>query len=195
MVNAQSAEIAKNLADALQAVATAAALAVGGVWTYLLFVRRRQKYPRAELTHTWHHALITHDKRLLRVGLSISNIGDVLIPLQHGELRLRQIVPPYPEVMQAATSGKDPVRKDSSEFEWPVVGIREWNWSEGSVEIEPGEKDIYHSDFILDAAIKTVEIASYFENTAKRRKGIGWIATSIVEFPESMTHGLQKDGD
>ena len=32
-------------------VLTGAAIILGGIWTYMLFIRTRQKYPRANITH------------------------------------------------------------------------------------------------------------------------------------------------
>lgn len=113
-------------------LATITAIVVGGIWAYLLFVRRRQKYPRAALTHHIVHRRISHDelpddKVLLRVGLVIENPGEVLLSLISGETRVQQIEP-WPEwFLEKVKNGEDPVEKEQTEVNWPYAA-------------EPGER-------------------------------------------------------
>jgi flagellar biogenesis protein FliO len=41
----------KDIADVIQALFTSLAFIIGGAWTYLLFVRKRQRFPRAKIEH------------------------------------------------------------------------------------------------------------------------------------------------
>ena len=81
----------KEIIEIVQAVVSVVAITVAALWTWLLFVRTRQKYPRANITHRLAHRPITDGKRLLRVIVEISNVGDVLLSLIQGQARIQQI--------------------------------------------------------------------------------------------------------
>ncbi len=49
------------------------------------------------------------------------------------------------------------------------------------IEIEPGESEQLHYDFLVDKAIKTVLVYSYFQNIQKNRR-LGWSLTTTNDF-------------
>jgi len=51
---------------AFQLAITSITVVFAGFWTYKLFVKRRQKYPHANITHRAEHWSISSDKTLLR---------------------------------------------------------------------------------------------------------------------------------
>ncbi len=175
-------------------LATIAAIVVGGIWAYLLFIRRRQKYPRAALTHHIVHRRISHDelpddKVLLRVGLVIENPGEVLLSLISGETRVQQVEPWPKWFLEKVKNGEDPVEEGQTEVNWPYAGEpgeRLLQFEKKEREVEPGEKDEIHFDFVLTAECEAVLVYTYIQNQAKlgwRRKGrdIGWGVTSLYD--------------
>lgn len=171
----------KEIAEIAQALATAAAILVGGIWTYLLFVKRRQRYPRAEIKHIVTHKQIGNDKLLLHVCVVISNTGDVLVSLENGETRIQQLLPPSGELLNDINKGVKLHKEGETEISWPEIASIPKNWKRGTFEIEPGERDEIHYDFILNADVQCVEVYSYFRNFVKRGRNIGWNVTTIYD--------------
>ena len=169
----------KDIADIVAAGFTVLAIIVGGGWGYVLFVRKRQKYPRANTKHEITHLQIADGKLLLHVDVTISNVGDVLISLVSGIIRIQQILSPSPELMDAIKERGDPVKEGSREIEWPLIVERPSAWASGEFEIEPGESEQIPYDFIINADVQTVEVYSYYKNTEKPKREIGWNLTTI----------------
>lgn len=77
----------KDIAAILQASVTVLAIFVGGFWSYLLLVRKRQIYPRSNLSHTVTWIPLTDRKALVHVCVSIFNAGEVLLSFYRTYLR------------------------------------------------------------------------------------------------------------
>jgi hypothetical protein len=164
-------------------VATMLALLVGGLWTYLLFVRKRQKYPRARLRHRITHRDIGLDKVLLHVDVMVSNTGDVLVSLVELVTRVQQVLPLPDRVSDNILAGKDPVKRGTSEVEWDELHSHKLKWKQGECEIEPGDSQQISHDFILDAEMQTVEVYSHVTNESKRPRRLGWDLTTLYDLP------------
>lgn len=168
------------MADILQSLATVLALLVSGVWAYWLFVQNRQRFPRASLQH----AVICHDlpenKRLVHVTVTIQNLGTILIKIESGETRLQQ-VKPYPErLVQAVRAGQDPVAPGQSEVDyWPMLDCHELSFPRSSWEIEPGESQEIHHDFVIDRRVEAISLYSFINNQTKRPRKIAWDLTTF----------------
>jgi len=167
----------KEIADIVQAFFTVAAIIGGGIWFY----RRRQRYPRADVTHAITHKALPNGKFLLHVAVTISNKGEVLLSLISGVTRIQQMLPLPASVLDTINKGLDPVKKGQTEVEWPLIGERKPKWGEGKIEIEPGESDHIDIDYILEGSVKSVEVYSYFKNASKRGKEIGWQLTTVYD--------------
>ncbi len=171
----------KDIAAIVKDSVTVVAIGVGGAWTYLLFIRRRQKYPRAKITHDIMHRSLTTQKTLLRIAVTISNSGDVLLSLVSEIIRIQQILPPPSEVLHSIAHEQDLVREGQREALWPSIGSRRLTWAAGKFEIEPGESDELHHDFVIDADVQTIKVYTYFTNLTKRDREIGWRLTTIYD--------------
>ena len=149
----------------------------------MLFVKKRQKFPRANITHKISHIPISNNKVPLRVTAMIYNKGDVLISLHSGTTRVQQVLPLSQDMINDINKDKDLVPKGMTEIEWPLIGKdRDSNWKKGEFEIEPGEKDQIPYDFIIDADIETVVVYSHFRNVKKKRsRNIGWDLTTVYD--------------
>lgn len=181
----------KEIVDIIQAIVaiccqapiTILAMLVGGIFSYFLFWRTRQIYPRANITHHLEHRPIANDKLWLRVIVEISNVGDVLISLVEGEVRISRVLPLPPDILDSINKGNDPVDEEKKEtiIIWPPIASRKSEWKKGEeIHIEPNESDGLHYDFILNAAeAKTIEVYSHFRNVMKRNRPIGWTATTF----------------
>jgi hypothetical protein len=180
--------LTKNIAEALEAFATAAALFIGGIWTYLRFIRNRLRYPKAELRHKVICELLPEQKRLVHIVLTIVNKGDVLLPICDAWTKLYQISPATDKIGAAIAQGVEPPLDGQAEFDWPTLGCKEITHDFGAAEIEPGESEQLHFEFLIDPTIKAIKVYSYFKNMRKQKQWcicgepngeIGWNHTTI----------------
>lgn len=168
--------------DTAQTIVTIAAMVVGGVWTYMLFVVRRQRHPRAELSHSVQTAEIAPGRRLVHVTVAVTNVGDVLVRLVSGCTRLQQVAPLSDDDLRSSIeAGRDPVPAGASEVEWPFLAERAYDWGGGPVEIEPGESETIHCDFVVTSDLRVAEVYTHLDNESKKRRKLGWCQTSLVE--------------
>lgn len=177
----------KNIAEIL-------ALGIGGAWTYLLFVRGRQKFPRAKLEHTVTTTPLDAVNVLLHVAIGVENPGNILLSFRAAEVRVCQ-VRPVPETIQSALDdGLDPVTNDRTDIPWPIIAERILSWERGEFQIEPGERDVRYFDFVLASNIEAVEIYSYFGNS--QVKGIGWHLATIYDVsPAPLLDAKKREKD
>src|SRR5260370_16930816 len=93
----------RDIATIIQSIFTVAAVIIGGVWTYWLFVKKRQKYPSAKIEHQISHRPIANGKVLLSVNAVSSNSGNVLLSLEKGKIPVSQMLPPQNELLDILT--------------------------------------------------------------------------------------------
>ena len=161
--------------------ATIMALLAGGWWTYALYVRQRLRYPRAELDIAVEHAVIEPGKRLVHVAVKVVNRGHVLLQPKHTELRVRQVIPIHNAIAPTLQTEGDPVLKGKHEIEWPLIFQRRWN---GAFELEPGESDCLHADFVLLQGIELIQLYTFVSNPTQKRPHFGWQSTKFVFLSE-----------
>ncbi len=175
-----SADDLKGLAEIVRNLVESIGLVVGGFWAYLKFIKKREHCPCAEIGHSLERYTLTGDKNLVHLDVRFKNCGETLLSLSRLEVRLQQILP-LTDYSEALLSNASPVPSGRSEITWPLVDIREVHWDKGQAELEPGEAENIHADFIVDAGIKLIEAYSFIENTFKGDRRIGWGYTSIHE--------------
>jgi len=86
---------------------------------------------------------------------------------------------------------------NKTEIEWPMLYGREWKWEKGGFEIEPGESDSLHADYIIPDYVEVIEFYCYISNARKKRAKLGWTLTQIQKFyPEgkTMANKTKKQG-
>lgn len=72
----------KDIAQIVQTIVTVIAIFIDGLWSYRLFVKKRQIYPRASLTHRITALRLTDKATLLNIVVTVANLGDVLISIE-----------------------------------------------------------------------------------------------------------------
>lgn len=171
-----------DLTSIIQAALTSLGIIVGAIWTYLIFVRERLRFPKVDIDLIVNDIKIQYGARIIHTEVKLSNIGHVLLKSHYSELRLRKIVPIHDKLKPDINGGFDPVSNDRTEIEWPLIAGREWKWEEKEFEIEPGEGDSLHADYIISSDIQVIEFYFYMANAKKKKQGIGWTLTKIYEF-------------
>ena len=175
---------------ALQAALTSLAIIVGGISAYLAFGRKREKFPRARLKHTFAVVRMDDGQRILRVQLDVENIGDTLLGIGWVLNRVQQVLPRA----ITADGAFDPKPSDAEpEIAWPTIpdGERNIRFKLGGREIEPKETDEFHFDYQLDPDVETVQVYSFTENAHKSE--IGWMTTTLLDLSTATTFPMSKN--
>jgi hypothetical protein len=142
----------KDAFASLESIFKVLAFLVAGYWTYRLFVKKREKFPRAKLKHTVSFWDGSETGRIIRVALLVENDSDVLLQIPAGHTWVQQMKPwPEEEIksftaeqqaeMQASGTEDDSLRatlSKSVEIKWPLIAERNFR---GEREIEPKESD------------------------------------------------------
>lgn len=168
----------------IQAILISIGIVVGGFWTYLMFVRERLGFPKVNIDLNIEDIDHPPNKRIVHVEIQLKNIGRVILKSDYSELRIRKVVPIPEEISSLVEKGDDPVAEGRTEIEWPlIVKQREWQ-KDKDFEIEPGETDFLHADYVINSEIKVVEFYFYLANAKKKKKkqNIGWTQTKIHKF-------------
>jgi hypothetical protein len=174
------------IANFLQSAFTVIAIIIGGVWSYMLFVSRRQKYPRAKIEHQVAFRPVVSGKLILNLDVTITNQGDVLLSLVSWEIKAKQMLPPTEQLAQfLLLEGKEKSPTAPEVIVWDMIATRKDEHKKGLFEIEPGEQHQFHLDFLINADVSTILVESFFNNAAKRGKPVGWSLTTIHDITHS----------
>lgn len=173
----------KDALESLNSLAAIAALILGGYWSYRLFVRRRLKLPRADVLQTISHHHLCDNKWLIRVTATVVNKGEVLIEFEQGFTRLLLVRPGDEPLEKAIREGPLPRAGGGSRIEWPCLEQLRC-CPNPPREIEPGETDEIHFDFVIDDTIRTVIAHTQLENRAKRTQAFVWERSTVYDLDE-----------
>jgi len=153
---------------------TCLAIVVGGVWAFFRFVWTREFRPRAEIEHSVLLRKLGQTLTLIRVSVTVRNTGLVLLQWKEGFVWLQQVLPCAN--VDWLTKQLDADSRCKSEADWPFVK-KKVSLMGCIQEIEPGEFDTAHADFILSEELNAVLVYSHVSNAGK--KSVGWNHTTF----------------
>jgi hypothetical protein len=167
-----------------QSIVTILAIIAGAAW----FMRRRQRFPRANVTQTFTH-WYAKDVLVVHAAIKVANVGNVVLRLRECSLRIMHLLPATDDVIFAmrTSTNTNPV----GEVEWPIVAKQQLNWKGREREIEPGETDEILIDLTISGCYEIVLISTYMRNLSKS-KDIGWIATTIYDVSPAAALGNSR---
>lgn len=179
----------------IESIFTIAAIIVAGVWTYWLFIVKRHRHPRLELTHKVEQLALTSNKVFARVEITVFNSGEVVVFLLDGAVLIQQILPlPHPDLYGLIEDGVDIIavlsqynsdggKERLTEIQWPILDSQKIQWNKGKVVIEPGEKVPLRFDFIIDQSVKTIQIHSFISSGVRYKRGrrLRWFGKNKVK--------------
>ena len=131
-----------------------AAIIIGGWWTYRLFVRQRNDYTRANVTHDIQHIDLGHGHRLLHVVARIHNVGNVPLEPPRTSTTVQRVLPSSVEMQEQLDTA--PIPAGEHEVDWPVIAEIEIDLASDAFVLEPGESDRIHMDFVIPAEVSVV---------------------------------------
>lgn len=170
----------KDAFESLKAVATTGGIVIAGWWTWKMFISKREKFPRATVTHEVSTWKLSNSHRLVRVHLLIKNESDILLCMSKGHTWIQQMRPWPPELLHAANEGSEIVPPNQTEFSWPIIAERDFEFH-GQKEVEPKESDEIILDFVINIECEQILVYSFVENYAKVGRNLGWNASTIVD--------------
>jgi hypothetical protein len=162
-------------------LAETSAIVVAGVWTYMLFVQGRARFPRASITHRITHHSTANGRTLLQVKAVIKNDGTVMLRIPNGLFRVHRVLPLPDNVVDLLAKGKDPVAEGNSEVIWERASPPRRITLQ--MQIEPGESDEVLADFFIDPALRLIEVYTFFGN--EKAKPNGWGLTTLYSLDAS----------
>jgi len=86
----------KNVAAALQSIATIASFIIGGIWVYLRFIRQQEKYPNIEFLADIEFLGFQNDWWLVEIIASIENKGKAQHKMNEFRFDLNALYPDDP---------------------------------------------------------------------------------------------------
>jgi hypothetical protein len=184
----------KDTVEALQALATALALCLGGAWTVALFTLNRRRYPRAQLKQQVACRKLDGDWQLVSVELEVKNAGEGLLCLTEAEILVQQALPPTGAVSRSIGLARAAGQRGIELIVWPCIVSRVLTWQRGGLEIEPGESHQFHYDFLVPCDIATVRVVSNLRNSSKRRS-LWWSATTLQDVESPVVRRAQSAAD
>ena len=166
----------KEIAEAAQATVTALGLLVAGWWTYTLFVKKREPYPKANVEHRIAHWRL-QDRIVLHLTVRITNVSSVVLTIPSILARVQQLLPMTEQTVSDLSATGIPAGE--SEIPWPLLAERSCDWYTEKREVEPGETEECHFDFLLAAEVLAVSVYSYVKNHSKSHREMGWNTTTV----------------
>ena len=147
-------------AEVLAHWAQIVALVVAGWWTYWLFVRHRHNRLRADLTHRVVELGEIWDRRLLRVEVTVRNIGNIILIPPRAVVKLYQVRPVTSEVLAsgAGAAGEEDRLKPPADCElrWPRIAKTSVLLGVDHMSLEPGESDAIACDFAIPVTVQAI---------------------------------------
>jgi hypothetical protein len=188
--------------ESVQSVASIAAVAIGGVWAYIRLSERRERLPRARITHTIHSFPLDEKVNFIHLELTVENIGEVLLDIRQITIRFNKVKPwptPISEAYHCATfcnKSQDRIITQLHGLKYPWPQLKEYQVAPDPSftvsEIEPKESETFPCDLFLDKDVEIVQIHSYIQNHIKRHpfddcegKEIGWKQNTFYSIPRS----------
>ncbi len=167
----------QKLLDLASSVAVIVASGAGLFW----FFRRRQLYPRANLTQTISVKTLPNGSAFVQVNVNIENKG--LTKLVPATIDKKSGVVVEDLSPQLDDSG-DPLYQEKSP-ELKLRLLKRLNFPAG-LHIEPAESQSVSFDFVLSPDTTAIKVYSYLENQKlkkwyNRNRELGWSTTSIYD--------------
>jgi len=155
-----------NFTGGLANIATVVAIVVGGIWVWRRFRVSGEPYARAGLEHLVLGCDVSSDKLLLRLWLTIKNVGAVRLNVADLFVRIQQIAPCEGDAVREFETAD----KFMLEGRWPKIG--EKTITNAKCAIEAGETEVFEFDFLIPKMVESFAVYSHVSNSAN--PGRGW---------------------
>lgn len=189
----------KDMAGFFQAVATIAAIAVGGIYAYRNNLILRRFEPHLTISHEVSHRPIGSQYVHIAVTATLYNGSRVRVEVRHGYFELLQIAPMDDDDVEYLYGQVFAVQSDGPnirDFDWTHLDIIHRASDAHPLIIEPGEYHHEPGEFVVSNAVETVLIYSYFYNPVFRQgsqSAPGWTATTVYDMMNPRSDGDDRN--
>ena len=165
-MNSLSLSDALAIAQITQALATVAAVIVGGYWAYRKYILGGEDFPRVKVEHKVVSRKIDENRTLLSIYITVTNIGEVFIRLDPMLMQVRQLLPlPVgPNYLIKKEGHNSILETEITNLDFLKLEPR---FDRSSNKVEAGAIQQFHWDFIIKSEIKAIELASCFGHWGK----------------------------
>ena len=172
----------KDAAAVVQALATAAAIGIGGAFAWFKLQIFRDFTPHLTISHEVGHRIISPSYALIDVTVVLHNGSKVHVELREAIFRL-QMVAPISDA-EAARLYDEMYENRGVRARWPKLNEVERSWNEGELIVEPGESHRESCDFIVSTDVAAARVYTFFHNPNFQEGGgmaRGWGATTVYD--------------
>lgn len=152
---------------------TGVGVVVGAFWTYHLFIKNRQKYPKAEIEHKIEiREILDENFQLITLLVTVKNISQILLPVEEYSVEVFQILPAI-DLREKNESG---YFKQYKALELPnnTPIFKVTKKTKSNMEIEPTEKVLLAHSIVVPKGIQTISVHSVVHNPSKSKKQFVW---------------------
>ena len=165
-------------AQASANVAQIVALIVAGAWSYRVFIKQRNDHARANLRHSATVVGQTGSHWLVRIEITVTNVGNVLLVSPGAKTAIYQVEPIPTRVndvlpLRAVRKSKDPC------LPWKRVASVKYPLDKYHLALDPGETDVIVCDFALSTEISAVFVHTKLHCPTPDNPQDVWRATSF----------------
>lgn len=173
----------KDAAGIAQALATVAAVVLGGVFAYRNGLLFRTFEPHLTVAQSVTHRRISDQHIHVGVTVTLSNSSKVKVEIHQAEFILQRIAPltdAEVELLDAQVSEDAEIQH----IQWPVLDEWQREWERNELIVEPGGSHQEIFEFIIPQEVTAILVYSYFHNSDYLRhsqSAQGWSVTSFYD--------------
>jgi len=166
-------ELFEKTAELINHILTSVGVVVGAFWSYHLFIKNRQKYPKAEIDHKIEIKDIENGEfQLITLIITIKNISQILLPIEEYNIEIFKVIPSLElsDKIEKGYFNKYPSYEiPSNESIFKVT-----KKTKSNMEIEPTEKILLAHNVVIPKGLQTISVHSVVYNPSKSKKQFVW---------------------
>lgn len=167
-------------------------VAVGGIWTYYVFLVERTHSPRLELSFNAQCYDFDNEFYLFSTKLKIKNIGKVLLVPTSAQIKLQNILPNTKDFSSMSFDQFNILKAYDEKLLWPMVAQREWDEEISNLQLEPDESEELDTDFFLSKKVKVSRLYGYVHNP---ESDLGWDTIYTFKVEDICSKGDRDDNN
>ena len=144
-------------------------------------------FPKAKISHFLWETDLPEGKVVLHLDAKIENLGDTLLRVGKIDARIQQVSPLSDSQLGEALEGTHPLDPGArTSILWPLIARRESDGEASHCQVEPGESEVLHFDFVLGTR---EPLPRAFRDLGLFDQGADDCRTCSVKWSDLLPHG------